>query len=159
MEPMDEITESLVDAFRDEARELLVDMEAALLELEGCPGDQEQIARAFRALHTLKGNGAMFGFEELERFAHTLEHVFDLLRKGQMAISQEIIDLTLGAKDRLLALLTVAGESPEEVREREDIGARIARVLEAAGQAGTAAGGAPAIPVPSRPAPGPPPGA
>ena len=140
---MDEIPEALVDSFREEARELLVDMEAALLELESRPGDQELVARAFRALHTIKGNSAMFGFAELERFAHSLEHVFDLLRKGRMAISQEIIDLTLGAKDRLLALLSAAGDGAGELRERAAIEGRIARVVAAAGQHGGAGAGAP----------------
>ncbi len=96
---MDEVLQSLIGGFRDEARELLGDMESALMELEERPDDGELVARAFRALHTIKGNGAMFGLEELERFAHDLEHVFDLLRKGKMSVTSEIIDLTLGAKD------------------------------------------------------------
>ena len=84
---MDEVLQSLIGGFRDEARELLGDMESALMELEERPEDGELVARAFRALHTIKGNGAMFGLTELERFAHDLEHVFDLLRKGQMPVS------------------------------------------------------------------------
>ncbi|MHB8835666.1 MAG: chemotaxis protein CheA [Candidatus Methylomirabilia bacterium] len=127
-EGMDEVLHSLLGGFRDEARELLGDMESALMELEARPDDGELVARAFRALHTIKGNGAMFGLAELERFAHALEHVFDLLRKGMMAVSSEVIDLTLGAKDRLLALLE-AGDTAEERRLREADLARIARLL------------------------------
>ena len=126
---MDEVLRSLIGGFRDEARELLCDMESALMELEDRPDDGELVARAFRALHTIKGNGAMFGLSELEHFAHDLEHVFDRLRKGEMAVSSEIIDLTLGAKDRLLALLDPEGDTAEERRLREADRGRIARVL------------------------------
>jgi len=126
---MDDVLQSLIGGFRDEARELLCDMESALMELEERPEDGELVARAFRALHTIKGNGAMFGLVELERFAHDLEHVFDLLRKGLMAVSPEIIDLTLGAKDRLLALLDPEGDNPEEGRLRDIDRERIAKVL------------------------------
>lgn len=128
-DPMDEVLHSLIGGFRDEARELLGDMESALMELEGRPDDGELVARAFRALHTIKGNGAMFGLTELERFAHSLEHVFDLLRKGMMTVSSEVIDLTLGAKDRLLALLEAGEDSAEERRLREADLVRIARLL------------------------------
>ncbi len=133
---MDEVLQSLVGGFREEARELLCDMEAALMELEERPDDGELVARAFRALHTIKGNGAMFGLAELERFAHDLEHVFDLLRKGKMPVSSEIIDLALGAKDRLLTLLETDGDSAEECRLREVDRRRIARLL--AGRGATA---------------------
>lgn len=126
---MDEVLQSLIGGFRDEARELLCDMESALMELEKRPDDGELVARAFRALHTIKGNGAMFGLGELERFAHDLEHVFDLLRKGLMPVSSEVIDLTLGAKDRLLALLEADGDSAGERRLRDADRERIARLL------------------------------
>src|SRR5512134_2785005 len=94
--PLDDVIQSLLGGFRDEARELLADMECALMELETRPDDAELVARAFRALHTIKGNGAMFGLGELERFAHDLEHVFDLIRRGRMDVSAEVVDLTLG---------------------------------------------------------------
>jgi two-component system chemotaxis sensor kinase CheA len=125
---MDEVLQSLIAGFRDEARELLCDMESALMQLEKRPDDGELIARAFRALHTIKGNSSMFGLTALERFAHDLEHVFDQLRKGKMRVSSEIIDLTLGAKDRLLALLEAKGDTAEERRLRDADFARIARL-------------------------------
>ena len=34
----------------------------------------------FRAMHTIKGGGAMFGFDEISRFTHDVETVFDLVR-------------------------------------------------------------------------------
>jgi two-component system chemotaxis sensor kinase CheA len=50
-------------SFREEAREILVDLESALLELNEQSTDLELIGRVFRGLHTIKGSGSMFGFE------------------------------------------------------------------------------------------------
>ena len=48
-------------------------LESALLELNEHPEDSELVGKAFRALHTIKGSGAMFGFDELAAFTHNLE--------------------------------------------------------------------------------------
>ncbi|MGA2349883.1 MAG: chemotaxis protein CheA [Terracidiphilus sp.] len=92
-------------AFREEGREVLVDLESALLELNDNRGDQELVGRVFRALHTLKGSGAMFGFEDMATFTHNLETAFDEVRNGRLQISAELIDLTLSALDQIRAML------------------------------------------------------
>jgi two-component system chemotaxis sensor kinase CheA len=92
-------------AFREEGRDVLVDLESALLELNDNRGDQGLVGRVFRALHTLKGSGAMFGFEDLATFTHNLETAFDEVRNGRLAISSELIDLTLAALDQIRAML------------------------------------------------------
>lgn len=95
-------------AFQEEARELLSELEAALLELDGQRDDPEIVGRAFRALHTIKGSGAMFGFDELAAFAHNLEAVFDQLRKGELAATADLIRLSLAAGDQLKTMLDAA---------------------------------------------------
>jgi two-component system chemotaxis sensor kinase CheA len=60
-------------AFREEAFELLGELESSLLELEEDPGNAEVINRVFRAMHTIKGSGAMFGFEDIASFTHEVE--------------------------------------------------------------------------------------
>ena len=91
--------------FREEARELLVELEAVLLELNEHREDGELIGRVFRALHTIKGSGAMFGFDDLAAFAHKLENAFDEVRKGQLAVTPELVDLTLSALDQIRAMV------------------------------------------------------
>jgi two-component system chemotaxis sensor kinase CheA len=92
-------------SFREEAREILVDLEAALLELNNYAGDPELVGRVFRGLHTIKGSGAMFGFEDLAEFTHNLETAFDEVRNGRVEINPELIDLTLAALDQIRAML------------------------------------------------------
>ncbi len=97
--------EQFKQSFREEAREILVELEAALLELNSNPGDLELVGRVFRGLHTIKGSGAMFGFEQLAAFTHNLETAFDEVRNGRLPITAELIDLTLSALDQIRAML------------------------------------------------------
>jgi two-component system chemotaxis sensor kinase CheA len=99
-------------SFREEAREILVDLESALLELNENRSDGELVGRVFRGLHTIKGSGAMFGFEKLAAFTHDLETAFDEVRNGRVQVGAELIDLTLAALDRIRDLLEEgAGDS------------------------------------------------
>ncbi len=98
------------DIFRQESAELLEQLEQALLDLEQSPGDHDLINTAFRALHTIKGSGAMFGFDQVAAFAHEFESAFDRVRKGEAAPDHELIAIALNAKDFIRSQI----EKPEE---------------------------------------------
>ena len=106
--------EQFKQSFREEAREILTELESALLELNENRSDTELVSRIFRGLHTIKGSGAMFGFERLAAFMHDVETAFDLVRSGRMETSAELIDLTLAALDQIPAMLEegTAGGAP-----------------------------------------------
>jgi len=91
--------------FLQEAQELLEQLEQSLLDLERTPGDGELIDKAFRALHTIKGSGAMFGFTEVAAFTHHVETAFDLVRKGKVVPTRELIAVALAAKDQMRLLI------------------------------------------------------
>lgn len=91
-------------AFREEAADLLAELETALLELEDSPEDSELINRVFRSMHTLKGSGAMFGFDDIAHFTHEVETVFDRVRSGELPVTKPILDLTLAARDHVKLL-------------------------------------------------------
>ncbi len=97
--------DSFRHGFREEARELLVELESVLLELNEHPQDEGLVGRVFRALHTIKGSGAMFGFDALTAFAHKLENAFDEMRKGRLAVTPDLVDLTLSALDQTRAMV------------------------------------------------------
>jgi len=91
--------------YKEEAGELLAVLEDSLLQLEGSPDDTELIGQIFRALHTIKGSGSMFGFDRIAAFTHEVETVFDRVRNGEIHVSKEIVDYTLKAKDYIKLLL------------------------------------------------------
>ncbi|MGO4676461.1 chemotaxis protein CheA [Bosea sp. 2YAB26] len=93
------------ETFRQEASDLLDSLEAALLDLGQTPQDSDLIDAAFRALHTIKGSGAMFGFDRVAAFTHDFETAFDLIRKGKISAERDIITVSLAAKDYIRALI------------------------------------------------------
>ena len=92
-------------AYREEAYELLAELETSLLELEENPQDEEQIDRVFRVMHTIKGSSAMFGFDEISTFTHEVETIFDLVRSGDISITKELVNLSLEARDQIILML------------------------------------------------------
>ena len=97
--------DQFVQAFKSEAYELLADLETKLLELEERPEDQEVINSIFRALHTIKGSGGMFGFDDISHFTHHIENAYDAIRSGKMSVSTDIIDATLHSVDQIRTML------------------------------------------------------
>ena len=95
-------------AFQEEAQEILGELESTLLELNENREDTELVGRAFRALHTIKGSGAMFGFDDISAFTHHIENAFDQVRNGRIGATPDLINLSLGAVDQIKAMLSEA---------------------------------------------------
>ena len=116
------IISQLRQTFRDEACELLAEIETALLDLEKAPHDREVIDRVFRALHTIKGSGGTCAFNDVSAFAHELETFFDLVRKGKVKATKEFIALALSARDQIKEMLDECyGGSPADPDAGQEI--------------------------------------
>ena len=127
---------SVEDTFREEAMELLVDLEAAMLELEEQPDDSDCIDRAFRAMHTIKGSGAMFGFVKLAAFTHHLENAFDLVRNGDLAITKNLISISLDSGDHIKTMLDDVNTTAEQEQESLALLARLSDLVPIEGEQG-----------------------
>ncbi|HOX12258.1 MAG TPA: chemotaxis protein CheA [Spirochaetia bacterium] len=142
-------------SFREEAEELLGQLESTLLELEDSPSDAELLNAAFRAIHTIKGSAGMFGFDEIARFTHDLENVLDKARAGKIAISREFIDLALRGRDHIRGLLSSGDELTEDLRRTTDALVEECRALAAETEArNEASPGSPGAAAPEQPASG-----
>lgn len=107
-----------IATFRQEAAELLETIEQGLLDLGQSPDDRDLVNSVFRALHTLKGSGAMFGFTAAAEFVHEFETAFDRVRKGEAPASAALINVALGAKDHMAHLVSspdVDGAGGEQI--------------------------------------------
>jgi two-component system chemotaxis sensor kinase CheA len=114
------MTEQFRTTFLEEVSDILGDLESDLLELETQPGDSRILDGIFRHLHTIKGSGAMFGFDEIAGFAHHLETVFDLIRQRKSEVSQNLIDLTLAACDLIRQMVDSAIHSKSGADSRTE---------------------------------------
>lgn len=96
--------ESGRQVFLEEAREIIGELESALLQMEESPEDAEPVGRVFRAMHTLKGSGAMFGFDDVASFTHEIETVYDLVRSGTLPVTRALLDLTFESVDQIATM-------------------------------------------------------
>lgn len=110
--------------FFDESLEGLAGMEADLLQLEhgletpGFTPDAEQLNRIFRAVHSIKGGSATFGFNAVAEFAHALESLLDDIRAGRRAVDTAHIGLLLRTVDAARELISAARAEREPDNER-----------------------------------------
>jgi len=111
--------------YRQEAEERLAEIEQTVLDIEENPEDREAVNRLFRAVHTIKGSGAMFGFNEIADFTHHLETALDRVRNGTLNVTKELIDLILESRDHINTILSCyeTGESFDEEEGKKIIDA------------------------------------
>lgn len=108
--------------FFAECAELLVDLQDRLEEIQDGSGSPATVNAAFRAVHSIKGGAAAFGFRDLIAFAHVFETVMDRVRSGALAPTGEVAATLVRAGD-VIALLV------EHARDGGQLPAdRVARV-------------------------------
>lgn len=98
----------------DEARELLAEMEQALLAIESQGADSERINAIFRAAHTLKGSSGMFNLQLVVDFTHLMENLLVQVRTGEQPIDASLVSLLLNCGDYLSRLFDNVAEGRED---------------------------------------------
>ncbi|MCE0492443.1 chemotaxis protein CheA [Vibrio salinus] len=113
------MSEEAKQIFVQESEELLQEMEDALLMMEEDPDNSEHLNSVFRAMHTIKGSGGIFGFNSIVEFTHPVETELDKVRSGERSVNQELIALLLNCKDHTAKLVECVAQSEEFVIPEE----------------------------------------
>lgn len=94
----------LLEMYIFETTELIQKLEEIILESEKNNSYPKNIDEIFRIMHTLKGNSAMMLYDNIACLAHSIEDLFDYIRKCKPLNIQytEITDLVLASKDFIL---------------------------------------------------------
>ena len=87
--------------FFQECDEGLAVMEGSFAQLRAGDHDAETINTVFRAVHSIKGGAGAFGHDRLQGYAHHYETVLDQVRNGQLALTPDLLNLIIGAFDKL----------------------------------------------------------
>lgn len=110
------------DLFQEELRELLAELDAALLDLDADTGANlgldlgaEPLNRIFRALHTIKGACDMAGFHDTMALLHEVESLWDQARTGSAPVAGPLVNVTFAVKDWLEPLAGTAQEPRPDV--------------------------------------------
>lgn len=89
------------ELFFEETDTYLSALNDDVLRLEENPEDSEIMNAIFRSAHTLKGMAATMGYETMSKLTHRMESVFELLQKGEVPITHDIITLIFECLDML----------------------------------------------------------
>jgi len=126
MPPIDCEDQELLEGFLAETTELLEKLDDDLVALEKSSDDADLLNRIFRSIHTVKGASSFLGFDLLVKVTHKTEDVLNRLRKGELQVTPEFMDIILEATD--LVKLLVSDIKAGEIQERE-IEGTIAKLL------------------------------
>ncbi len=87
--------------FFEEAAEHLATMESLLLGLDVSDPSLDELNAIFRSAHSIKGGSGTFGFEDMTHVTHILENLLDRLRKQEMKLTDEMVNVFLEAGDTI----------------------------------------------------------
>ncbi|TKX79010.1 chemotaxis protein CheA [Halorubrum sp. SD626R] len=117
-------------AFVAEAEDGVTDLNNALLALESDPEDAAAMDDVFRVAHTLKGNAAAMGYEDVSSFGHALEDLLDAIRQGDREVTPEVMDLLFEGVDAVEAMVAEIADTGEVTTDPSDLEARLREMEE-----------------------------
>ena len=121
--------------FFDEATEHLASMESLLLGLNVADPSMDDLNAIFRAAHSVKGGAGTFGFTDMTEVTHVLETLLDKLRKQEMHLTTEMVDVFLQAGDAISMQLDAhRGEGEVDQNVIKDVCGKLERLSSAHGE-------------------------
>ncbi|NVM75970.1 two-component system chemotaxis sensor kinase CheA [Duganella sp. SG902] len=105
-----------LQTFIAESRELLEEMENALLNVDLAGDQSEAINAIFRAAHTIKGSAGLFSLDHIVAFTHVVESLLDKVRDGSVTLNDEMVVLLLSCCDYLSGMINglAAGQHEQD---------------------------------------------
>jgi two-component system, chemotaxis family, sensor kinase CheA len=125
----DSFLREIKEAFIVEAMDNVQQTESYFLRLEKDPNDPAILEAIFRLAHNLKGGSKSVGFDGLSEFFHKFENLLCALKKGDLKISSEIIDLLLQINDRINENLEILSQNNDENIDNLDLKEKIIEAL------------------------------
>jgi two-component system, chemotaxis family, sensor kinase CheA len=115
----DAMDPSLLQDFLTESGELIEQLDADLVSLESADSSeeaQELCNGCFRALHTIKGAASFLGLTTVTTFAHAAEDALNRLRKGEIDVTEHVMDSLLQSADVVKEMISQLsqGEDADE---------------------------------------------
>jgi len=113
--------------FFEEAAEHLATMESLLLGLDVSNPSLDELNAIFRSAHSIKGGSGTFGFDDMTQVTHILENLLDRLRKQEMKLTEEMVNVFLEAGDAIhMQLDAHRGEGEVDQQRVESVCQRLA---------------------------------
>lgn len=119
----------IVEDFLVEADELVSTLDSDLVKLERSSSDPDLLNSIFRAAHTIKGTSSFLGLDQITELTHKMEDILNKLRKSELMVTPEIMDVLLASLDILKTLLENVREEKSESMNLDEIFLRLNQAL------------------------------
>lgn len=123
-----DIDPALLAEFLDESYDMLSGLDSLFVKMEAEPGNVGNVEAIFRPIHSIKGNSAFFGFLKVKTLAHEMETLLDLVRKGGLSVSRQLIDVLLEGVDELRQMIERGRANEPEVTDETVFADLVSRV-------------------------------
>ncbi len=120
----------IVESFLIESKEILESLDVDIIEMEKRPDDTELLNQVFRSFHTIKGSAGFLSLTKLTSITHKGEDILNKLRKKEVTLNEEIMDVILVAFDKLKELIFCIEASHTEDVEIESAHSQLVAVIE-----------------------------
>lgn len=97
--------QDLVQDFIIETAEIIEALDQDLVELEHRKNDLDLLNKIFRGAHTMKGASSFLGFDKMSTTTHHAEEILNKLRKGEMVVTADVMDVLLEFVDVVKRIL------------------------------------------------------
>lgn len=121
----DEEMLEILESYLIESSEILEILTTSLIELEKNPEDSDLINKIFRYFHTIKGTSSFMGFDDIAKLTHSAEDLLNKTRRGELKVSQDIVDALMDSRDRLDFMVAAITNPDTEIIEYQDLVVRI----------------------------------
>jgi len=108
--------ESLLRDFIVEGLEYINEIEVNILNLEQNPEDKDCVNAVFRPFHSIKGVAGFLNLDDIRELAHRLEDLLDKIRKDELSVNTDVIDVILEGADALKALIASLQKNWTDIR-------------------------------------------
>ncbi|WP_394125745.1 chemotaxis protein CheA [Vibrio hepatarius] len=114
-----------IQIFINESLELTDDVEQSLLNQQLLTHHfSDWIDELFRAIHTIKGNAGLFGFDEITTLAHAMESVLDQVRQRTTPVDEPLLEVLMEGND-VIRQQVIAVSSSSPMPDAEDVLAKV----------------------------------
>lgn len=148
---MNELAQTLWQEFATESDEHLAALEPLLVRLGSAEAGADDVARAFRGFHSLKGLARAMALYGMEAVAHRAENLLGLVRDGGVTMTEAMLDVLLGAVDCLKELRGSAVGRREDAAAPAPLLQNLDALFAAAGGTGTKPSTQPSAPPSAQP--------
>lgn len=122
--------QAIIDEFMVETNEIVNALDSNLVKLEKEPVNLDLLNEIFRGAHTMKGTSGFLGFNELMRLTHRMEDVLNRLRKGELKVTAEVMDVLLEAVDCVKLVLQDIIDNKQGSTELTEIIGKLVKIYE-----------------------------